>query len=134
MSDPLSAVVDLLKADIDVSAITTKVFGQLIPANFTANQACVLVVKTGGGLPNSMQHIFSQRIDLRTYGATPIEAANLQRLCTIALQDLERQIRKSTILFSATQLTGAYYVQDPTTNWNYEFSVWSIETYLDDLT
>jgi hypothetical protein len=128
--DSISALVEYLKNDADVSALAgTKVYGVEIPANQAASmpEYAIVIKPTGGQKSGIMQGVYFQRVDVRTYGKSPKEANDLQRACIQAIEKIEHTIKKNAILYFGNLESNINYLREPSpANWPFTFTVWSI--------
>lgn len=122
MADPVAALVEILKADIDVAALTGAfVFGGELPAAVTADmprRAIVLRASGGSSLTaNSFVEHDTQRIDLFAFGATPLDAGQLADLAALKFRRVQRIVSASTLVHWVKSAGGYSSGREPVTEW-----------------
>jgi hypothetical protein len=132
---PRAALVAYLKADPDVFTQTAgRVFGASLPGSeSTSMPRKAVVVQSVGGSERVHSPQYRAQFDIRTYGATPAEADELQRVCRSALKRLSRVALNGALLYSAVMLTGSYAAIEETTYWPFHFSTWAVETHYQEV-
>jgi len=126
MADIVTAIVDLARASAGIAALVgAHVYGDELPeAAVKQMPRGALVVKPSGGAafqPASSANAEAQRIDLISFGATPLEADKLRRVAAPALLALRRH-RQGDVLIHWVQPAGGYLTgRDPDGQWPYAF-------------
>ena len=95
MSDPVAAIVALLKADAGVSAlVSTRVFGEELPQAQAADMPRKgVVIRSAGGVSpvgGTLRHT-GRRVDAICWGETPYEAGRINRAVFCALKEVRRE-------------------------------------------
>lgn len=133
LPDPIAALVEYLAADAVVAALVTgRVYGESIPRDQASAmpRAAVLLTPAGGSGLRSFSKFFYQVVDVRTYGATAIEAEQLQLACLDALRGLERSVHQTAVLYRAAMQSGVFPLLDTEAGWPGRFSTWEVATTL----
>lgn len=112
MGDPVTAIVELLKADAGVAALCgTRVFGGELPPDEAASMPRnAIVVQPSGGPPfhpRGRVKADAQRLDVVAYGATALEAASLRTAAGRALVVTVRRVI-GDVLIHWVQSAGGY--------------------------
>ncbi len=131
ISDPVQALVTLLKADSNIAALCgTRVFGQNLPAgeaNYMPRTA--LIIQNTGGTPGAgMSRQYNAQVDVRAYGSNAVEASQLLLTANLILQGLGRVVVGQTIIYGALMQTGSFYGIEGKGFWDYQFAVWLINS------
>jgi hypothetical protein len=132
--DAIAALKKYLAEQPGIAALTEngrRIFPESLPPGESPNMprgSVVLKSSGGGGEPHA--DIFTQHVDVRTYGANSEEATKLQILCMLALQNLDYFVAEDTILYCAKVLSTGNYGREAgsSTGWKYLYSVWSVLT------
>lgn len=132
MTDPLSALIQYLKADTGIITLAgtpspTRVFGLELPQNQSASMPRKAVVLKFSGGPGKQPHadLSEQRIDIWCYGETAFEAMKLQLAVSQAVDTLRRKAEGTTFLHGAIQSGGLLGpIEDPDTNWVFCLQSW----------
>lgn len=120
MIDILAAVIRYLKADADISYQTGgRVYGVEIPAAEIADmpRKCLLIRDAGGREAADFVPHAAPRYDFFSYGATPYEAAEVDRAVWEALHNLSREETDEVLLHSAAISGGRLPWKEPHTGW-----------------
>lgn len=126
LTDVVTAIVDLLKADAGVAALVgTRVFGgELPPAEAASMPRNAIVIQPSGGTPfkpASLVKAEAQRLDVVAYGATPLEAASLRAVAGRVLVLTVRRL-VSGVLVHWVQSAGGYLAgRDRDGQWPFAF-------------
>lgn len=126
MADIVTAIVDLLKADAEVSALADdRIYGDELPQAAVAMMpANALVIRASGGAsfqPGGEVGAEAQRIDLVAFGATPFEADVLRRHAGITLRAARRRIVGTVLIHWINPAGGYLTARDPDTAAPYAF-------------
>lgn len=125
MSEPADLEAGLrafLLADVALSALVgTRVFGGELPADQTAAmpRQCI-VIKGSGGVSltgNTSNEHDTERVDLRSFGATPREASIVARTAALAMKRMTRSVHGEVLLHWANVASGAIPGREPGTEW-----------------
>jgi hypothetical protein len=127
MIDVVGRVIDELRDDPGVAAITTRIRGHLPgpddargPGEFVP----FVVVIDLGGLPLTKTPVHFPIVDIRCYGATPQGAKALYVACSNAVHDVGPRIDGPVGLYRSKDATGGAEGADPRTKQPYvEFTV-----------
>lgn len=111
--DPISLILDLLKADAGVAALTSLVYGGGVPAGVQMPQAAVVVKPAGGPGRKGFEGWRRGRIDTVCYGATLLASWELHLAVREALENMLR----SGALFSVEVSSDGANALDPTELW-----------------
>lgn len=126
MADIVTAIVEVLKANAGVAALVGEhVYGGELPADVAkVMPRSVIVVQPSGGVPfapASTARVESQRLDLISYGATPLEASRLRSIANRVVLDTRRRVVAS-VLIHWVQWAGGYLAgRDRDGGWPYAF-------------
>lgn len=126
MADIITAIVDVLNADLAVTAMVgVHGYGDELPTDAVKSMPrSAFVVRPSGGAPfqpGSKVNAEAQRFDLVCYGATPYEADRLRRTAYPALLSVERRLVGS-VLIHWVQSAGGYLTgRDRDGKWPYAF-------------
>ena len=131
VTDPLDAVIALLKADTELDNLTS---GRIFAAELDGKLSKVMptaaiVVSDGGGTGsygNAFQRYGDSRYDLRCYGGSPKTAKLVYRTAYPLLKQLEREVHNGCLLHWAKKSGGPMSLRDPDTKWPFIFSSWQI--------
>lgn len=132
VSDPVAAVIALLKDDATVSGLVgTRVFGGELPEseNVSMPRACVTITRAGTASVNqtdSYLEVGRVRVDVRCYGASPYEGDRVYRAVYGALKQMRRVVKSGVMLLSVSEETGGQMLRDPDAHWAFTFSSWRI--------
>lgn len=126
MADIITAIVDVLKADAGVAAISgAHGYGDELPEAIIPDMPRpAFVVRPSGGAPfqpRSTVVLTAQRIDLVCYGATPYEADRLRRAAAPVLIGLKRRLVGSVLIHWAQSAGGYLTGRDRDGKWPYAF-------------
>lgn len=125
-ADPVGALVALLKADAGVSALTTRVFGQELPAAEVGSmpRLAVVIAASGGAAltAGSYAEHEAQRVDVFCYGATLFQAEGLRRAVHAALKQIRRNGDHGALIHWAQPAGGFATRRDPDADWPMSFS------------
>jgi hypothetical protein len=123
MQDVMSALINLLAADGDVSdLVSTRIYGGQLPAAQAAQEpskAIVLRFSGGAGTPGSADYIQAadQRIDVWCYGETAIEADKVRRAAHDYIKYIQRAKHGTTLIYRAIWVSGPIQMTDPECLW-----------------
>lgn len=131
MSDIITAIVDVLKAEAAVAELcSSRVYGDELPqAEALAMPRSAVVVRASGGAPfqpTSSLNADAQRIDLVAYGATPYEADELRRAGYRCLVRITRRVTGGVLIHSVGSAGGSLSGRDPDGQWPYAFQSFQI--------
>lgn len=127
MTDIVTAIVELLKADAGIAALVgTRVFGGELPPDEAASMPRkAIVVQPSGGVPfqpGSRVKAEAQRLDVVAYGATPHEAAALRGNAAGVLTATVRELTVAGVLVHWVQSAGGYLAgRDRDGQWPFAF-------------
>lgn len=128
--DPVTALVQFLKADADLAArVSTRVFGAELPRNQTdaMPRAAVVVQPAGGGLMGlEYQSWGDVRMDVDCYGSTPFESWTTYLMAYRALKMMEAQVVAGVLLKWAKPSAKGNTARDPDTDWPVTLSSWQV--------
>lgn len=109
-----------LVADATLSALVgTRVFVGPVPKSEAASmpRACVACRMSGGPMNEDYVRLTDQRFDVWCYGASEIQAVEVQRAVQDALKYLMRSLVGDVLMHSAKPTGAIGPVEDPDTNW-----------------
>lgn len=129
IQDLMAALVANLRAAPAISALAgTRVYGLELPAAEAPHMPRhVVVLSPSGGVDSALTHslpLESQRVDVRCYGATGLEAVRLRRVVRHHLRGLVR-VRQGTVLIHSAVPAGGL-AEDVTERWPYAWESWSV--------
>ena len=98
------------------------------PDSVVSSMPCQLITYLqSGGMPHGFQvPLTSARIELRCYGATHIEASEVERTLASVLDKQLNQAIGSNCLFSAYKVTEPQFLTEPDTDWPYVWVVYNL--------
>lgn len=122
MNDPNAALVALLAASAPVQALVgTRIYGGELPAAETGSMPRAAVVLQASGGPGLTGETYAeldvQRVDVFSYGATPAEAAEVQRACARALRQARRATWAGVLVHWVRSAGGFTSARDPDAAW-----------------
>lgn len=122
MSDPIGALVDVLKADADTAALAgVHVYGAELPQDMVARLPANAIVVSASGGPSltgeSDAEVDTQRVDLTCYGATPFEAEQLRRVAARAVRGIRRRMIGDTLIHTVSTAGGFSAGRDRDGGW-----------------
>lgn len=125
--DPVAAIVALLRDDADVAALVgTRVFGVELPSSEAPSMPRAAVVISGSGGSGigagSYVPIGQPRMDVRCYGATHADAAELHWTVYERLKHIAGEVYGQVLIYSASVESSAMYLRDE--DWPLVLSVW----------
>lgn len=126
MTDIITAIVDVLKADAAFAALSEgRVYGDELPESAVdLMPRNAVVIKPSGGAPfqsGGEALADAQRFDMICYGATPFEADALRRMGYSAIRKLRRHLQ-GAVLIHWVQSAGGYLTgRDADGRWPYAF-------------
>jgi len=129
--DPLLALRALVAADADVVALAgTRVFAAELPdSEATVMPRAVAVIAASGGPPDAgYAPLARRRIDVRTYGKTPLGAMQLHLAVHAVLKNLRRTPSLTVLLHSAALEAGPVALREPDTGaeWPFVFASYAL--------
>lgn len=130
-ADPIAALVELLKADVAVAAVTGgRVTGGEVPAKEAKNMPrAALVVAASGGVSltaGSFVEHDTSRVDLFGYGATPEEANRVLATAALALRRVKRALAAGVLVHWVSPAGGATGGRDATLAWPRAFQSFQV--------
>lgn len=133
ITDPLGAIVSLLEADADVSAlIGTRIYGGELPAaqaQYMPRQ-CMVLQYSGSGESTTGRKDWSRhgsmRIDVWCYGKNFFEADQVRRTVHPVLKEVGRTYQGSVLLHSINHSAGPIQFRDPETKWPVVINTYSV--------
>ena len=128
---PIAALIEYLMADPLIAAeVAGRVYGVRVPGSeiSTMPRASVLITLAGGAGFGQGEKLYYQNFDVRTFGASALEADLVQTMCRLALGKLRpfKSVQANCLLYSAEMLNGANLLFDPELAWPGEFTTWAI--------
>ncbi len=98
------------------------------PDSVVSSMPCQLITfLQSGGVPHGFQTpLTSARIEFRCYGATHIEASEVERTLASVLDKQNNAAIGSNCMFSASKSTEASFLTDPETDWPFVFVVYDL--------
>lgn len=127
--DPTAALVAYLRADTALYALVgARVYGAELPASEASHmpRAAVVVRDAGGMGARSEAPVWTPRVDVWCYGATPLEAKAVHLAVHAALRVLHRQVHAGALLHAASPGSGPHADRDPDTRWPLVWSSWTV--------
>jgi hypothetical protein len=131
--DAIAALVAFLKADSAVASATGgRVYGVTLPqgqASAMPRSAVVLTASGSGGNDpgaRSYAEVGAQRVDVRCYGATALDASGVHGAVYGALKQLRRARYADVTLYRANVETRGIHMQDADGDWPLVLSVWDV--------
>ncbi len=130
--DVLSALRTYLVAQATLTAVLANaayVYGPPgFPDSVVSSMPCQLITfLQSGGMPHGFQTpLTSARVELRCYGATHIEASEVERTLASVLDKQNNTVIGSNCMFSASKSTEASFMTDPETDWPFVFIVYNL--------
>ena len=126
--NPTLSIIAVLKEDSPVSAlVSTRVFGEELPNGETNNmpRPCIVIASNGGRFDNDLLQVAVYRFQVRSYGATLEQAANLDFAVYDALKHLIRwgSLGMAGILTVSVE-SGPFLTRDPDTRWPYSMTLY----------
>ncbi len=131
MSDPVAALVTLLKADSNIVALCgSRVYGQELPSTEAVNmpRAALVIQSTGGNPGPGKSRQYNPQVDIRAYGSSAAEAHQLMLTANLILQELNRVVVGQTIIYGAVMQTSTFFGIEQKAFWQFFFTVWQINT------
>lgn len=130
-SDPVGALLYLLKADEDVAALVedriyvpelSKATGNIMPIN------CIVMSRAGGTGVGSISYlpIRHQRVDIKCYGTTPYQSTLVYWSTHKALKGIDRRVIDLCLLHWAMEEVGPMDLREPEEDWPFTFSSWVV--------
>ncbi len=129
IQDPISAVIQYLKDDAGIAALViTRIFGSELPkAQASSMPRKAIVCKNAGGASQaSYLKLNDFRIDFFCYGEEPYEAMKVLRTLHDVMKQLERSVKKNTLIHDAIQSGGPTAFRDPDTGWPVAVETWMV--------
>lgn len=131
MADVVAAVV----AALDDELTLDRIYGARLPKTEAQNmprKAIVVRASGGGQLASGWMPTVDGRIDLRCYGATPYEAAELSGEASVALHGISDVATDHGRILWCALSGGATQLTEPDTNWDLVLTTWQVYgTWLD---
>ena len=132
ITDMLTAVVDILKADAGVIAqVSGRVFGDELPQSETASmpRKCIVIKPSGGVVPPfaaATVPLEVQRLDIWCYGETMIKADQVRRAVFGAMRAISRTIQGGVLVHWARPAGGSAAGRDDAGEWPYRWNSWQV--------
>lgn len=132
MQDHLRDVVAILDANASLTTLVgTRVFGGELPRVEVDSmpRKCVVVKFSGSpGGPGSGDYtrLFEFRIDVLSYGETPLEADRVRRAAYPIFKELSREEVSSTLYHRAVHSGGPLQLRDADTEWPLSFDSFDV--------
>lgn len=116
--DVVAAVVTVLRADAGV-AINRVYYAELPQSEIANMPRQAIVVRKVGGFTSDRARVRyqKQRIDVKCYGETPYEAAEIELAVYDALKQMEPQDVDTCRIWDAEVSSGAIDLREPDTQW-----------------
>ena len=129
--DPLLALRALVAANADVAALAgTRVFAAELPdSEAAAMPRAAAVIAASGGPPDAgYAPLAHRRIDVRTYGKTPLGAMKLHLAVHAVLKNLRRTPSLSVLLHSVALDAGPVAMREPEVGaeWPFVFASYAV--------
>ena len=125
----LTALIDILQADSDVTDLTTtsRIFGFEVPkseADSMPRSACVLDPVPAGAVMNDYLPLSVYAVDIFNYGARAQDAEQLQRATHDALERVNRDIFSGIMVHSVLQDVTPNFGRDRDADWPFMLEGW----------
>ena len=129
--DPLLALRELVAADADVAALAgTRVFAAELPDSEAAQmpRAAAVIAASGGPPDAGYAPLAHRRIDVRTYGKTPLGAMKLHLAVHAVLKSLRRTPSLTVLVHSAALEAGPVAMREPEVGaeWPFVFASYAV--------
>ena len=129
--DPLLALRAIVAADGDVAALTgTRVFAAELPDSEAPRmpRAAAVIAASGGPPDLGYAPLAHRRIDVRTYGETPLGAMQLHLAVHAALKSLRRRSSQGVLVHSAALDAGPVAMREPEigAEWPFVFASYEV--------
>lgn len=126
MADIVTAIVEILKADVGVAALCgTRVFGGELPDLETPDmpRQCIVIQPSGGVSFQASGYVDAdtQRLDLIAYGASPYQADRLRDAGRAVLVKVKRQVSANVLVHWVQSAGGFLAARDRDGQWPYAF-------------
>lgn len=126
----MEALIAWLGAQTSVTDVvpSTRIFGMELPKSEAESMPRkALVLKAAGGPADSTYiGVTRARLDALCYGASPLEATQVQRVVHDALKNLRRVTQSNVLLHSAEQSGGPIYLRDQDAKWPMVIEIWTV--------
>ena len=129
--DPLLALRAIVAADADVASLAgTRVFAAELPDTEAAQmpRAAAVLAASGGPPDNGYAPLAHRRVDVRTYGKTPLGAMKLHLALHAALKSLRRTSSLGVLVHSAALDAGPVAMREPEVGaeWPFVFASYEV--------
>lgn len=129
--DPLLALRAIVAADTDVAALAgTRIFAAELPDSEAAQmpRAAAVIAASGGPPDLGYAPLAHRRIDVRTYGATPLGAMTLHLALHAVLKTLRRRSSLGVLVHSAALDAGPVAMREPEVGaeWPFVFASYEV--------
>ena len=131
--DPLSAICSLIRDETSLTAIHEgRVFGIELPESEAQSMPrLAVVISHSGGLSlgqgaRSTVPIVTSRMDVKSFGATPVDCSNLHWNIHHYLVNLKRVLIADSLIHSIVVSGGTLPLRDPDTDWPYFLASYDI--------
>jgi len=133
--DPLLALRALIAVDAEVAALAgTRVFAAELPdSEAAAMPRAAAVIAASGGPPDlGYAPLAHRRIDVRTYGKTPLGAMTLHLAVHAVLKNLRRTPSLTVLVHSASLDAGPVAMREPEVGAEWPFVFASYEVFVSE--
>lgn len=129
--DPLLALRAIVAADVDVASLAaTRVFAAELPDTEAAQmpRAAAVLAASGGPPDAGYAPLAHRRVDLRTYGKTPLGAMKLHLAVHAVLKSLRRTPSLGVLVHSAALEAGPVALREPESGaeWPFVFASYDV--------
>ena len=129
--DPLLALRAIVAADADVAALAgTRIFAAELPDSEAAQmpRAAAVIAASGGPPDTGYAPLTHRRIDLRTYGVTPLGAMKLHLAVHRLLKSMRRTPSLGVLVHSASLDAGPVAMREPEVGaeWPFVFASYEV--------
>ena len=133
--DPLLALRALIAADAEVAALAgTRVFAAELPDSEAAQmpRAAAVIAASGGPPDLGYAPLAHRRIDVRTYGKTPLGAMQLHLAVHAVLKNIRRTPSLTVLVHSASLDAGPVAMREPEVGAEWPFVFASYEVFVSE--